>query len=180
MSAAAVVVEFEGVPVGQLRRELASQVRGLLFASTGEEALRLLKRGAGLLICPLLLSTGPCHELVAEAKRLHRPRVVVASEQWSADSVLSLASCGVDGLVDMPLMPGSLARCVAEVRAGRGLLARALEAQVGIETPTDLQRRVRQVMCRRSLEVSAGNKTAAARLLGVHRRWVQLMVEPDV
>ena len=89
--------------------------------------------------------------------------------------MFDLAYSGVGAFLEKPFTPEALEQRITHISTGAPFLARLARAYVGVYGVLEAQRLVRHAMFQEALERTQGNRHAAARLLQVDRRAVQLM-----
>jgi DNA-binding NtrC family response regulator len=167
------------------RPMLNTVARALTLGGVGEvrraqslsEARRLLDESVELLICDLCLGEESGLELFALANRLPAPPATLAiTGHASRELVFDLAYLGVSAFLEKPFTPDQFEQRVLGItHSAPQLLARLARAYVGVYGVREAQRLVRHAMFHEALERTNGNRHAAARLLQVDRRAVQLM-----
>jgi DNA-binding NtrC family response regulator len=177
----ALVVDDEPLIVSAVARTLkAHGVKEVRGASTVAEARELLSEDVDLLLCDLCLGGVRGHEVFRIASALPRPPTMIAiSGQASRTEVFELMCWGVSGYLEKPFTPAQLEECLAASAEAVGPLARVARAHVGRFGAREAQQMVKLTMFHEALERTRGNRHAAARLLRVDRRIVQLMA-PEV
>ncbi|MFT3924586.1 MAG: helix-turn-helix domain-containing protein [Myxococcales bacterium] len=138
-----------------------------------------LRAGLGPEACAVLFV--PDHQLeqaLSYAERLEeRPRIVLICEGCSARTAFQYAQRGVDALLEKPLDTPQMIKCLDEILLGPSTLQRMAASQLGRYSLKDAQQLVREAMVLEALARTRGNRHAAARLLGVDRRAVQLALK---
>jgi DNA-binding NtrC family response regulator len=179
--AVALVVDDEPLIVSTLARTLkALGVGNVRSATTFAQAREQLTEDVDLLLCDLCLGGMRGHEVFRFASALPRPPTMIAiSGQASRAEVFELMCWGVSGYLEKPFTPAQLAECLNASGEAVGPLARVARAHVGRFGAREAQQMVKLTMFHEALERTRGNRHAAARLLRVDRRIVQLMA-PEV
>lgn len=179
--AVALVVDDEPLIVSSLARTLkALGVGNVRSATTFAQAREQLTEDVDLLLCDLCLGGMRGHEVFRFASALPRPPTMIAiSGQASRTEVFELMCWGVSGYLEKPFTPAQLAECLNASGEAVGPLARVARAHVGRFGAREAQQMVKLTMFHEALERTRGNRHAAARLLRVDRRIVQLMA-PEV
>lgn len=177
----ALVVDDEPLMVSSVARTLkAHGVREVRGASTVAEARELLTDEVDLVLCDLCLGGMRGHEVFRLASALARPPTMIAiSGQASRTEVFELMCWGVSAYLEKPFTPDQLAQCLSSAVEAAGPLTRVARAHVGRFGAREAQQMVKLTMFHEALERTRGNRHAAARLLRVDRRIVQLMA-PEV
>lgn len=177
----ALVVDDEPLIVSAVARTLkALGVENVRTATTVAEAREQLRDDVDLLLCDLCLGGMRGHEVFRFASALAKPPTMIAiSGQASRTEVFELMCWGVSGYLEKPFTPAQLAECLAASGEPVGPLARVARAHVGRFGAREAQQMVKLTMFHEALERTRGNRHAAARLLRVDRRIVQLMA-PEV
>ena len=81
----------------------------------------------------------------------------------------------VDFYLEKPVDLPALKKCVEALKGGDTLLNRQLKHRVGLTSMKEMKNTLRKVMCEEAIRRSGGNRSAAARLLGVDRKVIQRM-----
>jgi DNA-binding NtrC family response regulator len=104
------------------------------------------------------------------------PTMIAISGDPSPQEAFELARLGVCGYLSKPLSLDDL-RAVKEAIMGQTSAVDVFAAaRVGKESLQDVQAGVRRIMVEQALAMTAGNRTEAARLLGVSRQAVQQII----
>jgi len=169
----ALIVDDEPLIIRSTARVLKGfgvvDVRG---ASTVADACKLLTPDVDLLLCDLCLGRTRGHEVFQVACALDRPpKMIAISGQASRAEVFELMCWGVSGYLEKPFTPEDLRQCLDSAEP----LARVARAHVGRLGAREAQQTVKRTMFQEALTRTRGNRHAAARLLRVDRRIVQLM-----
>jgi two-component system response regulator HydG len=174
----ALVVDDDRVMVNSIARALTKSGVGEVRRAQGlSEARAQLDESVELLVCDLCLGADSGLELFALANRLPVPPAMLAiTGHAPRELVFELACSGVSAFMEKPFTPDQFEQRVSSIstRAPQ-LLARLARAYVGVYGVREAQRLVRHAMFHEALERTQGNRHAAARLLQVDRRAVQLM-----
>jgi DNA-binding NtrC family response regulator len=104
------------------------------------------------------------------------PAVVAISGDVSPKEAFELARLGVCAYLTKPLSLDDLRVTKEAIVRQRSVVHVFAAARVGRETLQDVQADVRKAMVEQALAMTEGNRTEAARLLGVTRQAVQQMV----
>jgi DNA-binding NtrC family response regulator len=174
----ALVVDDDAALLNAVARTLSrSGIPEVRRAHDLSEARAHLDESVDLLVCDLCLGRDSGVEVFALAARLTAPPAMIAMTGHAARSVVfDLACSGVLAFLEKPFTPADLEQRIADVATmAPQLLRRLARAYVGRYGAREAQRLVRYAMFQEALERTEGNRHAAARLLGVDRRAVQLM-----
>lgn len=122
----------------------------------------------------------PCidgtEELLAAALRMAKvPSLIALSGQCPRQLVFELMSHGVGALLEGPPSVQDVSAALERAGDGLGTLARLARARVGSVGAKEAQAIVRRSMFQEALDRCEGNRHAAARMLRVDRRVVQIM-----
>jgi two-component system response regulator RegA len=172
-----IVVEDDDLLCRALAPALGDWGARVTVAATFAGGRAALAGGPQLMIFDVGLPDGSGVDL-AELAATSRPAplMVAISGRASAAEAFRLGQLGVRGYLPKPLSFADFT-CTLE-----GLLAQApdlsplLVAAVGQEPFQDVLEQVRRTMTEQALALSGGNRTTAARLLGVTRQAVQYIV----
>lgn len=177
LSVALVVDDDKGMLNSVVRALSRAGVREVRCATSLSEAREQLDESVDLLVCDLCLGEDSGLELFAAANRLPVPPATLAmTGHASREVVFDLAYSGVSAFLEKPFSPDEFERRVSSISTSAPqLLARLARAYVGVHGVREAQRMVRHAMFQEALERTQGNRHAAARLLQVDRRAVQLM-----
>jgi DNA-binding NtrC family response regulator len=104
------------------------------------------------------------------------PAVVAMGEDASPEETFELARLGVCGYLCKPLSLAAIRSVKESITSRRCVVHVFAAACVGKETLQDVQAGVRKSMVEQALAMTAGNRTEAARLLGVSRQAVQQII----
>ncbi len=102
------------------------------------------------------------------------PRTILITSQSSGRELLRQLLEGAEECIERPFDVDEAVDCMERVLHGPSILDQVAAAQVGRLGLKEMQHRVRQAMFTHALERTDGNRHAAARLLEVNRRAVQL------
>jgi two-component system, response regulator RegA len=171
------LVEPEPTLAARLREALEEWGGTVQWESSLEQGLRACTKRFELVVLDLDLPDGSGMRLAEAATQLRPlPAIVAFSGRASPSDAFRLAQLGVLAYLPKPLSAPEL----------RGQLESALErtpnylphllAAVGRESFRQVLERVRRAMAEQALAISAGNKTGAARLLGITRQAVQQLI----
>jgi DNA-binding NtrC family response regulator len=104
------------------------------------------------------------------------PAMIAISDDASPKEAFELARLGVHAYLAKPLSPDEIRATKEAIVRQRSIVPVFAAARVGRETLQDVQAGVRKAMVEQALAMTAGNRTEAARLLGVSRQAVQQMI----
>lgn len=149
----------------------------LLAATVADAAAHLATATPTLAVVDLALPDGTAFDVLRLLERLPRlPAIIAMSGSASPDDAFRLAGRGVRAYLSKPIDPDELAATVARVTTQPPNLAPQLRSVVGWIGIHDLERQVRETLLDEAIERTAGNRSAAARLLKVSRQLIQHMV----
>ncbi len=173
----ALVVDDEPIMIRSLTRALrALDVTGVRIAHSVEEAHAQLTDEVDLVLCDLCLNDRRGHDVFAAASTLAKPPTMIAiSGRAARAEVFDLMCWGVSGYLEKPFNLEDLRACLTQAARAATPLARVARAQVGRFGAREAQQVVKLTMFQEALDRTRGNRHAAARLLRVDRRIVQLM-----
>jgi len=147
------------------------------------QARELLTEEVDLLITDLCLAGNSGERLIREARQMIEPPTVIAiSGAASRQQVFDLSADGVTAFLEKPFTVPQLRECLSRASDASRVLTEVARTHVGKVGVREAQHLVRSTMYREALTLTDGNRRAAARLLKVDRRLVQLManeLEPD-
>jgi DNA-binding NtrC family response regulator len=157
-----------------LSRALRSLGAGRVHVTSRIASAQCLPVGARLLIvdAELLSATNPC--LVAQLRQLPQPFTLLAmSDHAERCQIADLILRGTDGYLEKPVADCELALVLNQVLDLRAKCARFATTLVGHIGLKEAQDELRDAMNTEALMRTAGNRRAAARLLGVDRAYVR-------
>jgi DNA-binding NtrC family response regulator len=102
--------------------------------------------------------------------------MIAISGQASANEAFRLGALGVRAYLSKPLSFTELIATIECVLDQAPDLSQLLVASVGRQRFRDVQEQVRRTMAEQALALARGNRTEAARLLGVSRQAVQQLI----
>lgn len=144
-------------------------------SGTIDEALCYLEHHPDLLLCDLRMGAQSGVRVIERARQLSPSPVLIAmSGAASRDEVFDLAMYGVAAFLDKPFTVARVQECLDRAALDHPL-ERIARSEVGRAGAKEAQQRLREAMFREALQRTRGNRHAAARLLKVDRRIVQLM-----
>lgn len=159
---------------------VASHLRGLgafrISRVLGRAAAPSIGQGADLIIIEATLKESV--ELLRASRALNpAPFVLVTSRTATRARVAALMVEGADCYLEKPMHPVELHRILVRLESKPTTcerFARQLVGRIGLKEAQGL---VRTAMSGEALQRTGGSRRAAAKLLGVHRRYVQLLAE---
>ncbi len=175
-----------------VRRRLARTMRlrlspsaEVLLAAGVQEALLLLDDRLDLVVTDLALADGSGVDVALAASGLSPPPVVVAvSGVARAHDGFQLARAGVFAFLEKPVTAGQILALVrADERRAPPAIGPFVREQLGRRSLADLSEDVRNILIDSAINVAHGNKTLAARLLGINRQTLQNIIKrtrPDL
>ncbi len=147
------------------------------LATTLAFATDVLDRGFELVILDVGLPDGSGVSLAEKAATLRpAPLIVVFSGNATAEEAFRLGQLGVRGYLGKPVTLSDFAATIESMMAAAPDLAPFLVATVGKQPFQDVLAGVRRTMAEQALAVTGGNRTGAAKLLGVTRQAVQHLI----
>lgn len=172
------LVEAEPALANSLREALEVWGGGAVRSvSTLEQAIQACTMRFELVVLDLDLPGGCGMQLAAAATRLRPlPAIVAISGRAAPVDAFRLAQLGVLAYLPKPVSPAELTRQLELVLAQTPNYVPHLLSTVGRESFRSVLDRVRRAMAQQALALSAGNKTGAARLLGITRQAVQQLI----
>ncbi len=176
----ALIVEDDELFRRSLVRFCRPLAKDLVEAATVAEARVALAKRPTLVLLDVRLPDGSGLEVVELANDLRpAPLIVAFSGEATPPESFRLAQLGVREFLQKPFdleqLEGALARSQEAPPALQPLVAGA----VGHIDLGDVKAQVRQTMVRQALAMTKGNRSAAARLLGVSRQALQHIVRHD-
>ena len=145
--------------------------------ATSVAAAGTLVEKAELVVLDIALPDGSGVRIAERAAELRpAPLVIAFSGHATAEEAFRLGQLGVRGYLTKPLSLSDFTATVAALLAGAPDLAPFLVATVGREPFQKVLANVRRTMAEQALARSGGNRTGAARLLGVTRQAVQNII----
>jgi two-component system response regulator RegA len=173
----ALVVEDDDVLGRAIARTLEEWGNEVVWCTTLATALEQAKATPDLVILDVGLPDGSGVTLVQELSRQRpAPLVIAMSGRASASEAFRLGSLGVRGYLSKPLSFTELVATIESVLESAPDLSPLLVASVGRRRFQDVQEQVRRAMTEQALALANGNRTEAARLLGVTRQAVQQLI----
>ena len=158
-------------------RELARRVSE---AASVQEAREKLVEEPDLILLDVRLSDGSGLEVVEAANtKSPAPMIVAMSGEATTEESFKLAQLGVRGYLQKPFSLETLAAAVSTARQAPPPLGPLVAGSVGHVDLGAVKTQVRQTMVRQALAMTGGNRSAAARLLGVSRQALQHIVRHD-
>jgi two-component system, response regulator RegA len=147
------------------------------LASTLADATHVLEEGFELLVLDIGLPDGSGVAVAERAARLRpAPLIVVFSGEATAEEGFRLGQLGVRGYIRKPVSLSDFTATIEALLAAAPDIAPFLVAAVGREPFQTVLAQVRRTMAEQALAVAGGNRTGAARLLGVTRQAVQHLI----
>lgn len=147
------------------------------WVTTVRDGLQALNAHPHVVVLDVCLPDGTGLELAERASRLRpAPLMLAISGQATAQQAFQLASLGVRGYLPKPLSFRDFTKTMEQLLDAAPNLAPLLAATVGRAPFQDVLTLVRRSMAEQALALSEGNRTGAARLLGVTRQAVQQLI----
>lgn len=160
-----------------MRRALEAWGADAVLAQNLREGLDGLEHHPHIVVLDVCLPDGSGVTLAREASRLRpAPLMMAVSGQASADEAFTLASLGVRAYLPKPLSFRDFTKTVEKMIEAAPDLAPLLVTAVGRTPFQEVLALVRRSMAEQALALSDGNRTGAARLLGVTRQAVQHLI----
>ena len=144
------------------------------FAARSHEAIDMLDDSVGVVLCDPCLPNA-CEVFDAALQLQSGPRLVaLSSPQCPSELAFGLPQRGVRALLTKPVSAESISHALSAADPAEEL-ERVARARVGIIGAKEAQALVRKTMFQEALRRCRGNRHAAARMLRVDRRVVQIM-----
>jgi DNA-binding response OmpR family regulator len=173
----ALVVEDDDVLGRAITRTLEQWGNTVTWCTTLQSALLAAAAAPDLVIIDVTLPDGSGVTLAQELSRQRpAPLVVAMSGQASASEAFQLGALGVRGYLPKPLSFTELTATIDSLLDAAPDLSPLLVASVGKRKFQDVQEQVRRTMTEQALALARGNRTEAAKLLGVTRQAVQQLI----
>lgn len=174
------IVEDDVLFRRSLRRFALSITPDVLEADSVAEATELLAKQPQLVLLDVRLSDGTGIDVAETASKLMpAPLVVAFSGEASAGEAFRLAQLGVRQYLQKPFRLEELDEAIMAAQAGPPVLQPHIAGAVGHLELSTLKSQVRYTMVRQALALTGGNRSAAARMLGVSRQALQHIVRHD-
>jgi two-component system response regulator RegA len=171
------VVEDDEAMALAMARALRARGAEVLVVGDLHGGLAALQGRYDLIIVDVCLPDGSGVELARTAASASpSPTVIAVSGKASATDAFELARIGVRGYLSKPISLDTFDREVTRLMGHFPLIATQAAGNVGHRGLHDVQLELRKSMLRQALALSDGNKTAAARMLGLTRQAVQAML----
>ena len=173
----ALVVEDDDVLGRAIIRTLEEWGNDVVWCTSLADALKAAETVPELVILDVGLPDGNGVMLARALSRLRpAPLVIAMSGRASASEAFQLGALGVRGYLAKPLSFTELVATIESVLDGAPDLSPLLVASVGRRRFQDVQEQVRRTMTEQALALARGNRTEAAKLLGVTRQAVQQLI----
>jgi two-component system, response regulator RegA len=173
----ALVVEDDDVLGRAITRALEEWGNEVVLCTSLAAALNVAISGVELVILDVGLPDGSGVALAQELSRQRpAPLVIAMSGRASASEAFQLGALGVRGYLPKPVSFTELVATIDSVLERAPDLSPLLVASVGRARFQDVQEQVRRTMTEQALALAGGNRTEAARLLGVTRQAVQQLI----
>lgn len=171
------IIEDDTILLGSLSVCLREWGATVLTAVSLAEGLARLSEHPELIIFDIRLPDGSGVR-VAEAAVLLKPlpAMVAISGEASGPEGFDLARFGVLGYLEKPLSLTDFTRTLEALLSRAPDIVPATAVLVGRAPFQDLMAKMRRAMVEQALALSGGNRTTAARLLGVSRQAVQQQI----
>ena len=175
------LVEDDRLLLRALQRDLKSADYIVLAASSLDEAERILHDGHDIdgVVTDVTLPDGTCMPIVKRAlQRVAPPFIVVITGTATLQTVFELAQMGAVALLEKPFTTSQLQEALKKGDASRN--DRQIDAKklIGRRSLQEVLDDVRTEMTNEALVKADGNKTKAAKMLGVSRQAVQQITRP--
>ena len=171
------IVEDEPTFRRSLKRELMKHAAHVLTAATVADALWSLRKRPQLVMLDLSLPDGKGETVLVEALKLESPPdcIVVTGSSNTTDA-FRLAGMGVYAYLGKPLDQEALHCALDRLKrkATRSPIKRLAAGVVGHVSVGHAVAEIREAMVAEAMRQTSGNKSAAARLLGMTRQGLQL------
>lgn len=174
------IVEDDSLFRRSLKRFALPFAEEVWEAESVAEANEKLELHPHLLLLDVRLGDGSGIEVAEQAGRLMpAPLIVAFSGEASAEEAFRLAQLGVRQYLQKPFRLEELDEAIDAAQAGPPFLAPHIAGAVGHLELGALKSQVRYTMVRQALALTGGNRSAAARMLGVSRQALQHIVRHD-
>jgi DNA-binding NtrC family response regulator len=169
------VVDDDPLLLRAIGRMLRPHARELCLARDAESAHPVLEQGVDLLITDIRLGAGASGVVLAEsASALTAPPPVVAmTGQADASEGLALGRVGVGVLLLKPFGRDELFGAIAQVQRAPSTFVSVVQRTVGKRPMPDVLHSVRRTMVLEALTRTGGNRSLAAKMLGISRQNLQ-------
>jgi two-component system, cell cycle response regulator CpdR len=161
-------------------------VRGLspgyrvITARSIRDAVPALKAGVDILLCDVRLEAEHGLDLVRRAAAVNKiPRIIAMSGAASQKEAFALAAAGALYYLEKPFTIADVLRAIDEADRRTPSLDPFVAAWVGKEGIKNIEGAVRDTLFSQALARSNGNRSGAARLLGLSRQRAY-QLEPSV
>jgi two-component system, response regulator RegA len=174
---AMLIVEDEPELGAALLEETRAFCSRVHWAKSLAEAHAATPKDFDVALIDMALPDGKGHTLVAELLALRpMPLVVAMTGVANSTEAFEVAISGVHALVTKPLQVSDLHRMLLALRSTKRPMESAVALRAGDGFLHDTEREVRRAMLIQTLSRCGGNRSAAAKLLGVSRQAVQHMI----
>jgi DNA-binding NtrC family response regulator len=172
------VVEDDVILAERLREALADWGALVDVANTVDAALKLLSKHHRLIVFDVRLPDGSGLDVAKGALELRpAPLLIAISGQADRQEAFKLGRMGVRGLLDKPIDLLHLGSIIEHVLEDAPRLSADLCALVGQKKLHDVLDEVRRTMLEQALALSRGNRTEAARMVGLTRQRIQQSIK---
>ena len=173
-----VLVVQEDVQLGEsLRDALRERGETVQWVRTQRDAIAAFNQPFDWLVLDAQLSDGSGVALAELAGRMRpAPRILAISSRDGARDAFRMAQLGARGFLQKPFTLSEFMLTLDELVDNAPEFLPHLVAVVGHTGFREVLDRVRRSMAEQALAMSAGNKTGAARLLGITRQAVQQLI----
>jgi DNA-binding response OmpR family regulator len=173
----ALVVEDDDVLGRAIVRALEEWGNTVVWTTTLAEGLAVAESGPDIVILDVGLPDGSGVTLAERlSQRRPAPIMIAMSGRASASEAFALGALGVRGYLSKPVSFSELVATIDSILERAPDLSPLLVASVGRRKFQDVQEQVRRTMTEQALALANGNRTEAARLLGVTRQAVQQLI----
>lgn len=153
-----------------------------ILASSLMQAAEAIGEGVDLAIIDVFLGEESGVDAVHLARKHEtRPLVVAISGYAGPTEGIELGKAGVDAFIPKPVSRKSLESAIdgATTRASSPESDTFVRNQLGSAPLPDVIRGLRLQMVHHALDATSGNKSAAARMLGISRQHLQLLLKRE-
>jgi DNA-binding response OmpR family regulator len=173
-----VLVVQEDVQLGEsLRDALRERGESVYWVRSQREAMAACTQPFDWMVLDVQLSDGSGIALAELAARMRpAPRILAMSNRAEARDALRMAQLGARGLLQKPFTIAEFTATLEQLADNAPEFLPHLVAVVGHTGFREVLDRVRRSMAEQALAMAAGNKTGAARLLGITRQAVQQLI----
>lgn len=173
-----VLIVQEDAQLGEsLRDALRERGDNVQWVRTQREAFALCSQPFDWMVLDVELSDGSGVTLAELAARMRpAPKILATSSRNEARDAFRMAQLGARGYLQKPFTPSEFTSALDNLADNAPEFLPHLVAVVGYTSFREVLDRVRRSMAEQALAMADGNKTGAARLLGITRQAVQQLI----